>query len=64
MQYVSELKKKKVEYLQTQIITCTTDVKTFSMELSQLKKTYQTLEINRQSAYIKVSNNWPRISLL
>ena len=41
--------KSKVEMLQTQIAVCTTDVKTFHVQLSELKKTYQSLVINRQS---------------
>ncbi|KAA8595181.1 hypothetical protein FQN60_012316 [Etheostoma spectabile] len=39
----------KVELLNTQITTCTTEVKTFSTQLSELKKTLQTVEINRES---------------
>uniref|UniRef100_A0A8C9Y8Z0 Keratin 99 n=1 Tax=Sander lucioperca TaxID=283035 RepID=A0A8C9Y8Z0_SANLU len=39
----------KVELLNTQITTCTTEVKTFYTQLSELKRTLQTLEISRQS---------------
>uniref|UniRef100_A0A3P8TTR1 Keratin 99 n=1 Tax=Amphiprion percula TaxID=161767 RepID=A0A3P8TTR1_AMPPE len=39
----------KVDSLQTQIITHTTTVKESSTQLSELKRTYQSLEINRQS---------------
>lgn len=35
--------------LQTQIETKTTEVKTFTSELSELKRTYQTMEISLQS---------------
>lgn len=37
-----------MESLQLQISTSTTDVKTFSSELSELKRTYQALEISLQ----------------
>ncbi|XP_018520140.1 keratin, type I cytoskeletal 19 [Lates calcarifer] len=39
----------KVETLRTTISACTTEVKTSYSELSELKRTYQSLEINRQS---------------
>ncbi|XP_034543165.1 keratin, type I cytoskeletal 13-like [Notolabrus celidotus] len=39
----------KMEALQTEITSCTTEVKTFSTELSELKRTYQGLEISRTS---------------
>lgn len=44
----------KMDILQTQIITCTTEVKTFSSQLSELKRTYQSLEINCQSAHSQI----------
>lgn len=47
---------KKVETLQTQIITHTTEVKTSHKELSELKKTYQSLEIKLQSALSEVGH--------
>ncbi|XP_073328892.1 keratin, type I cytoskeletal 19-like [Pagrus major] len=40
----------KVDTLQTQISSCTIEVKTSSSELSELKRTYQNLEISRTSA--------------
>ncbi|XP_034717504.1 keratin, type I cytoskeletal 19-like [Etheostoma cragini] len=39
----------KVELLNSQITTCTTEGKTFSTQLSELKKTLQTVEISRES---------------
>ncbi|XP_029948987.1 keratin, type I cytoskeletal 19-like [Salarias fasciatus] len=39
----------KVASLQTEITTRTTEVNTFTSELSELKRTYQNLEISRQS---------------
>ncbi|XP_075946666.1 keratin, type I cytoskeletal 19-like [Anarhichas minor] len=41
----------KVETLQTQIMTSSHEVKTFSTELSELKRTYQSLEISHQSTF-------------
>ncbi|XP_041819938.1 keratin, type I cytoskeletal 19-like [Chelmon rostratus] len=46
--------KAKVDTLQTQIITSSTEVKTFHSELSELKRTYQSLEINRQSVLTEI----------
>lgn len=45
----------KMENLRTQIITCTTEVKTYHTELSDLKRTYQSLEISRQGFYAEVA---------
>ncbi|KAM8773656.1 keratin, type I cytoskeletal 19-like [Acanthopagrus schlegelii] len=42
--------KAKVDNLQSQISSKTTEVKTSSSELSELKRTYQSLEISRSSA--------------
>uniref|UniRef100_A0A3Q2NPT1 Keratin 99 n=1 Tax=Fundulus heteroclitus TaxID=8078 RepID=A0A3Q2NPT1_FUNHE len=39
----------KTETLQEQILTCTTEVQTYHSEISKLKRTYQALEISRQS---------------
>ncbi|XP_028454333.1 keratin, type I cytoskeletal 19 [Perca flavescens] len=44
----------KVELLNTQITTCTTEVKTFYTQLSELKRTLQTLEISRQSVLTEI----------
>uniref|UniRef100_A0A4W6C9I2 Keratin 99 n=1 Tax=Lates calcarifer TaxID=8187 RepID=A0A4W6C9I2_LATCA len=44
----------KVETLRTTISACTTEVKTSYSELSELKRTYQSLEINRQSVLTEV----------
>lgn len=44
-----------MEALQILIIANTTDVQTFHMELSQLKRTYQSLEITRQSVLAEVA---------
>ncbi|XP_031144758.2 keratin, type I cytoskeletal 19-like isoform X2 [Sander lucioperca] len=44
----------KVELLNTQITTCTTEVKTFYTQLSELKRTLQTLEISRQSILTEI----------
>ena len=44
----------KVELLESTIMTCTTEVKTFSTELSELKRTYQSLEISRESVLTEV----------
>ncbi|XP_067440008.1 keratin, type I cytoskeletal 19-like [Thunnus thynnus] len=44
----------KMDALQTQIVTCTTEVKTFSSQLSELKRTYQGLEINCQSSHSQI----------
>lgn len=38
-----------METLQSQITSSTTEVKTFTTELSELKRTYQSLEISLQS---------------
>uniref|UniRef100_A0A3Q3LTV2 Keratin 99 n=1 Tax=Labrus bergylta TaxID=56723 RepID=A0A3Q3LTV2_9LABR len=38
-----------MEIIEREIYTCTTEVKTFSTELSELRRTYQSLEISRQS---------------
>ena len=46
---------KKVDNLQSQISSKTTEVKTSSSELSELKRTYQSLEISRSSAVASVS---------
>uniref|UniRef100_A0A4W6CAS8 Keratin 99 n=1 Tax=Lates calcarifer TaxID=8187 RepID=A0A4W6CAS8_LATCA len=45
----------KVETLRTTISACTTEVKTSYSELSELKRTYQSLEINRQSVLTEQS---------
>lgn len=47
--------RKKMETLQTQIITVGTEVKTFHVELSELKRTFQSLEITRQSVHTEVA---------
>uniref|UniRef100_A0A3Q3BD34 Keratin 99 n=1 Tax=Kryptolebias marmoratus TaxID=37003 RepID=A0A3Q3BD34_KRYMA len=44
----------KMEILQGQIITCTTEVKTYHSEISELKRTYQALEISRQALFSEV----------
>ncbi|XP_045902897.1 keratin 99 [Micropterus dolomieu] len=44
----------KVDVLKTQITTCTTEVKTFHTQLSELKRTYQSLEISRQSIITEI----------
>ncbi|XP_049426881.1 keratin, type I cytoskeletal 19-like [Epinephelus fuscoguttatus] len=44
----------KVATLQTEILQCTTEVKTFYTELSELKRTYQSLEISRQSVLTEI----------
>lgn len=44
----------KMEDLQTQIVTRTTEVKTYSSELSELKRSSQSLEITRQSLLTEV----------
>ncbi|CAN9509930.1 unnamed protein product [Ophioblennius macclurei] len=44
----------KVATLQTEITTRTTEVKTFTSELSELKRSYQALEISRQSSYAEI----------
>lgn len=44
----------KMQTIQSQIATSTTEVKTFSSELSDLKRTYQTLEISLQSSLKEV----------
>ncbi|XP_054599447.1 keratin, type I cytoskeletal 19 [Nothobranchius furzeri] len=44
----------KVETLQHQIFSCSTEVKTYHTEISELKRTYQTLEINRQALQAEV----------
>ncbi|XP_030271979.1 keratin, type I cytoskeletal 19-like [Sparus aurata] len=46
--------KAKVEALQTSIGIRTTEVKTSSSELSELKRTYQSLEISRSSAFASI----------
>ncbi|XP_013865636.1 keratin, type I cytoskeletal 47 kDa [Austrofundulus limnaeus] len=46
--------KSKMEILQSQIISCTTEVKTYHTEISELKRTYQVLEISRQALYNEV----------
>uniref|UniRef100_A0A3Q2Q6Y7 Keratin 99 n=1 Tax=Fundulus heteroclitus TaxID=8078 RepID=A0A3Q2Q6Y7_FUNHE len=43
------------ETLQEQILTCTTEVQTYHSEISKLKRTYQALEISRQSLCTEVS---------
>ncbi|XP_030591804.1 keratin, type I cytoskeletal 19-like [Archocentrus centrarchus] len=45
----------KMELLQKEIIVCQTDVKTFHTELSELKRTFQSLEISQQSAHAEIS---------
>lgn len=50
----SRLRPKKMETLQSQIATSTTEVKTYTSELSELRRTYQTLEISLQSALQEV----------
>ncbi len=44
-----------MDTLQTQITTSTTEVKTTSTELSDLKRTYQSLQISRESAQAEVN---------
>ncbi|KAL7403914.1 hypothetical protein ABVT39_006857 [Epinephelus coioides] len=44
----------KVATLQTEILQRTTEVKTFYTELSELKRTYQSLEISRQSVLTEI----------
>uniref|UniRef100_A0A667X9I4 Keratin 99 n=1 Tax=Myripristis murdjan TaxID=586833 RepID=A0A667X9I4_9TELE len=39
----------KVQHFQTEMSSCTVEVKTFQSELSELKKTYQSTEINLQA---------------
>lgn len=46
---------KKVETLQTQIITTETEVNTFHTEMSELRRTYQSLEIMRESVMREVA---------
>uniref|UniRef100_A0A3P9IRE1 Keratin 99 n=1 Tax=Oryzias latipes TaxID=8090 RepID=A0A3P9IRE1_ORYLA len=46
----------KMESLQKEIVSCTTEVKTFETELTELKRTYQSLEIKRESVCAEVSN--------
>lgn len=46
--------KEKMEVLQTEISSCSQEVKTYSTELSELKRTYQSLEISRQSLYAEI----------
>ncbi|MEQ2277802.1 hypothetical protein XENORESO_007947 [Xenotaenia resolanae] len=48
----------KMETLQEQIITCTAEVKTYHSEISELKRTYQSLEISHQSLHAEVSHRW------
>lgn len=45
----------KMETLRTQIMTCTTEVKTYHTELSDLKRTYQSMEISRQGVFAEVA---------
>lgn len=45
---------KKVVMLQTQVVTHTTEVKTSHKQLSELKNTYMSLEINLQGAFSQV----------
>ncbi|XP_070711065.1 keratin, type I cytoskeletal 19-like [Pempheris klunzingeri] len=42
------------EILQTEISACTIDMKTFYVQLSELKRTYQTLEISLQSLFTEI----------
>ncbi|XP_078800101.1 keratin, type I cytoskeletal 19-like [Oryzias latipes] len=44
----------KMESLQKEIVSCTTEVKTFETELTELKRTYQSLEIKRESVCAEV----------
>ncbi|KAM9856936.1 keratin, type I cytoskeletal 20-like [Aulostomus maculatus] len=44
----------KMDSLQTDIITFTTEAKTVSSQLAELKRSYQSLEINRQSIITEV----------
>ncbi|KAM8879873.1 keratin, type I cytoskeletal 20-like [Spinachia spinachia] len=46
--------KSKVDSLQTQIVTSSQEVKTFYTELSELKKSYQSLEITHQSIVTEI----------
>lgn len=46
---VEEWFNSKMKILQEQIITCTTEVKTYHAEVSELRRTYQSLEISRES---------------
>lgn len=46
----------KMESLQKEIVSCTTEVKTFETELTELKRTYQSLEIKWESVCAEVSN--------
>lgn len=43
-----------VESLQTTILVCTTDTKTYTTELTELKRTFQSLEISRTSLLAEV----------
>lgn len=45
----------KMETLQTQMITTETEVKTFHTELSELRRSYQSLEITRESLIKEVA---------
>lgn len=58
--YVDVCVCEKVETLQNQITTSTTEVRTSSSELTELKRSYQTLEINRQSALKEVRLQTPQ----
>ncbi|XP_034393723.1 keratin, type I cytoskeletal 20-like [Cyclopterus lumpus] len=44
----------KVDSLQMQIVTCSQEVKTFETELSEIKRTKQSLEISRQSSFTEI----------
>ncbi|XP_047435628.1 keratin, type I cytoskeletal 19-like [Mugil cephalus] len=44
----------KVETLQKTIVTCETEAKASAKEVAELKRTYQSLEINRNSAYAEL----------
>ncbi|KAI3352867.1 hypothetical protein L3Q82_019440 [Scortum barcoo] len=46
--------KLKMDGLQTEITVRTKDVKSFHTQLSELKRTYQSLEINRQSVHTEI----------
>uniref|UniRef100_A0A3P9H1D2 Keratin 99 n=1 Tax=Oryzias latipes TaxID=8090 RepID=A0A3P9H1D2_ORYLA len=46
----------KMESLQKEIVSCTTEVKTFETELTELKRTYQSLEIKRESVQLLREN--------
>ncbi|XP_024115303.1 keratin, type I cytoskeletal 42 [Oryzias melastigma] len=57
----------KMESLQKEIVSCTTEVKTFQTELTELRRTHQNLEIKRQSVCAEVQllrENLEEVNLL